>query len=233
MPSAAEAPPVSTGRMIDRAEPTDRPAPASTAVELSDLRADTFAQILHDEPLQLVIAAMLNLDGMPPQYRLPVVTRSVDLLERAVDRQRQLVHAMGMPGQDDDVTVRFRRDARALLHGRTVTVEITGDDVPRLDPAIEAAVRDILFAALAGIRQSATVATVRLAIRADSDQVAFALTDDSAGRLPPAPWVTVPGLGDLQSRLAAVGGTLDTGPGLVFTLPVGVVAPPGPFTTSS
>lgn len=201
---------------------------AVTRLGLDDLRLDTYAQILHDEPLQLVIAAMLRLDAVPAQYRLPALTRSVELLERTVDRQRHLVHAMGAPDADDSIAVVVGRDAAALLAGRQVRIAVTDRSGLRLSARLERAARDILFAALCEIRLRSTLTAVHLDLHADAGALVVTLEDDGDGSVPPGPRPAPPGLADLRVHAAAVGGTLDIGPGNTLTLTLPAAAPARP-----
>lgn len=211
------------------ADPTPEPGDATTTrLTLDELRLDTYAQILHDEPLQLVIAAMLRLDAVPAQYRLPAVTRSVELLERAVDRQRHLVHAMGAPDDDDSIADVVGRDAAALLAGRQVRLDITDDSGLRLPVRLEEAARAILFAGLCDIRLRTTLTTVHLDVRVEAGDLVITLDDDGDGALPPGPRPAPPGLADLRAHAAAVGGTLDVGPGTTLTLTLPAAAPTRP-----
>lgn len=213
---------------------TMEPAPAGHPSTLDDIRVDTYAHVLHDEPLQLVIAAMLRLEGVPAQYRLPAVTRSIELLERTVERQRHLVHAMGIAAAGDTLATVVRRDATALLDGRGARIDITGAVDTRLDAPVEKAARDILFAALCQIRLRGTVTEVRLDLRAVDGHLVLTLGDDGHGRIDHALQPAPPGVADLRAHAAAVGGTLDVGPGTTLTLtlpaatpaePAGIVAP--------
>lgn len=188
------------------------------ADSLAERRLDTFAQVLHDEPLQLVIAAMLHLDGLPPQYRSPSLQSAVDLLERAAKHLRQLVQAMSLPDPNDPLTAAVRRAIDALMGGRDVRLECTGEAQVPLSRTADQAARAILFSALSDTRTRASVSTVVLDQRTVGSDVVITLDDDGGDRLQATPRPGPPSLADLRAEAAAVGGTLDAGPGSVVTL---------------
>ena len=224
--------PAKVAIVVDPAvEPSEGPPGAVRSpqpeVSLDDVRTDAYAEVLHDEPLQLVIAAMLHLDGLPAQYRPPSVQRAVDLLERAAERLRQLIHAMSVPGDHDPLPAAVRSATDALLGGRGVRFEHRGDTaVPLSAPATRAA-REILVAALSDLRSRVSISVVTLDVRTVDATVVITLGDDGGDRLPPTPRGAVATPADLRARAAEVGGTLDVGAGsgLTLTLPADVDGP--------
>jgi len=186
------------------------------------------AEIIHDEPIQLVVAAMMRLDNL--QQRLDAtdadeLDKTADLLEGAVDQLRDLiVVALTPPDLSDGLGVALRDLAAGIFAATNTDFAVDGREHAHLVPSTQTAVYNILRDVLVGIRKAARAQHIKLDIADHEDDLVFSLTYDSKASILD-PRGSGCDLVTLRARAAAVGGELilqneaRNGPTLVLTVP--------------
>lgn len=189
-----------------------------TEERIEERERTRLAEAVHDDPLQLVVAALLRLDGLQPQ--LPeTLTEPVDhvagMLEDAVERLRHLIVALSPPDLAGGLGPALRVLAEGVFVGTSTQVELEGPaDVP-LSPDVQALVYRVLREALVNARKHARAGRVVIGLAVHPDEVRVGVRDDGVGGASPVSEPGHLGMSTMLSRAAALGAalTLDSPPG--------------------
>jgi signal transduction histidine kinase len=189
------------------------------------------AEVIHDEPIQLIVAAILRIDLLSARSidagtDTVELDRIADLLETSVDRLRRLIVALMPPDLTDGLGVALRDLAGGIFVGTTTRFHVEGPMHLRITtPAKDAAFR-ILREALVNARKHARADNVTLRLDQLSAACVLTLTDDGIGS---DTLDVVPGhlgMATMRARANAEGGRLrcDSLPGqgttIELTLPM-------------
>jgi len=141
---------------------------------------------VHDDPLQLVVAALLRIDDLQLRIQLPAADGAAldhitTLLEQAVDRLRKLIVAMTPLDVTDGLGVALLGLASGIFVGTPTTVAVTGPTHVHLSVQATTAAYRIMREALVNARKHACASHVVLAVREEPDSVYLTLTDDGVG----------------------------------------------------
>jgi signal transduction histidine kinase len=187
------------------------------------------AEVIHDEPIQLIVAAILRIDllsarsigtGPDAAPESAELDRIATLLEGSVDRLRRLIVAMTPPDLTDGLGAALRDLAGGIFVGTTTRFRVDGPMHLRIAiPAKETAFR-ILREALVNARKHARAGLVTLRLDQYEEECVLTLTDDGIGS---DSLDVVPGhlgMATMRARANAEGGTLrfDSTPGLGTTV---------------
>ena len=186
------------------------------------------AEAIHDEPLQLVVAATMRLDTLTGSLGdRPAETEQVILLlEDAIGQLRTLMTALTPPELTEGLGPALLRLAQAVfVVDSSVTVSLSGHDHVGLSPARQLNVCRILREGLVNARKHARASHIWLTLAEADGLVTATLRDDGVGadELDPRPGHL--GMATMLGRAAAEGGHLEitTAPGegttLVLTVP--------------
>ena len=144
------------------------------------------ADAVHDEPLQLAVAALLRLDSYRAQ--LPEGDAGGDaiddiaaLLEPCVSQLRTLVGTLTPPDLSRGLGVALRRLAEGVFVGTEVRVDVRGPDHVHLDPTTKETIYRIMREALVNARKHAHATAVQLDLVEHDDTVVLRLTDNGVG----------------------------------------------------
>jgi signal transduction histidine kinase len=144
------------------------------------------AEVLHDEPLQLAVAAMLRLDTFRAQ--LPdtdpgasVIEAVVAMVESCVAALRTVIGGLTPPDLSDGLGPALRRLADGIFLGTEVKVQVRGSDHVHLEADTAETVYRILREALVNARKHAGPDTVVLDLDEDDVSVVARLSDDGIG----------------------------------------------------
>jgi len=125
-------------------------------------------------------------------------------VDEAIRELRVLTHGLRPPVlESDGVVVALR----AATRGLPVGVEVAGDGIGRLPPAVEAAVYFTCLEAVKNATSHASARRVEVTLQRSGDELRFAVEDDGAG-FDPARAAGGRGLVNLDDRIGGLGGTL-------------------------
>lgn len=192
------------------------------------------AEAIHDEPLQLIVAATMRLDTMVGDLgsRSVDVEELIELLEDAVSKLRTLLIALTPPDLGDGLGTALQRLAESVfVVDRSVTVEVTGANQVRLTPLRQLNACRILREALVNARKHARARHIWLNVTEADGMVRASVRDDGVGAesLDAGPGHF--GLAIMRGRAAAEDGYLTVrtarGEGTTIILAVPVDVPVG------
>ena len=186
------------------------------------------AEAIHDEPLQLVVAATMRLDALAGDLgaRPAETERVICILEDAIDKLRTLITALTPPELTDGLLLALHRLAQAVfVVDPFVTVTVTGQDHVSLSPSRKLNVCRILREGLVNARKHARASHIWLTLTEADGVVTAVLRDDGVGASDLDPRPGHLGMATMHGRAAAEDGHLEviTAPGegstLVLTVP--------------
>lgn len=193
------------------------------------------AEAVHDDPMQLIVAAMMRLDNV----RLEVpgalgeeLDRVATVLETSVERLRTIITAIGPPDLSEGLGVALRNLAEGIFLGTTSVVTVIGPTRVHLSAPANAAAFGILREALVNTRQHANARNVILRLEECGDRVVLSVADDGVGAESLNAQDGHIGVATMLARANAENAQLDldTTPGLgttvVLTVPMGGPAAP-------
>jgi signal transduction histidine kinase len=142
------------------------------------------AEAVHDEPLQLVVAAMLRLDSLretlPERARQPL-DDIAEMLRVSVDMLRTLTADLTPPDLRTGLGDALERLATAVFLGSATTVHVVGPKHVPLGLEAKVTAYRIAREALVNARKHAQARLVTVELSEDSDSVRLRLTDDGIG----------------------------------------------------
>ena len=142
------------------------------------------AEVIHDEPIQFIVAAILRIDLMHSHSTgddAVQLDEIATLLESSVDRLRRLIVALSPPDLSDGLGGALRALADGIFVEPTTQFHITGEmQVQLAVPAVQAVYR-IFREAMVNARKHSSASNVTLHL--DQREAAFVatLTDDGIG----------------------------------------------------
>lgn len=142
------------------------------------------SEVLHDEPLQLVVAAMLRLDTWKGQADLdsdPTLDQIGTMLETSVEQLRMVISTLTPPDLSEGLGPAVRRLADATFFGSTTNVVVTGPNHVSLDPNTKVSVYRVVREALINARKHAQAANVLVELVNTHEMVQVRVTDDGIG----------------------------------------------------
>ena len=170
------------------------------------------AEAIHDDPMQLIVAAMLQINQFHAE--LPAdqgirLDKPTEMLEAAVAGLRALLIALIPPNLAEGLTAAVRDLAKATFLGTNTRVEVVGLDRVRLTPGAAGTVYRILREGLINARKHAYASNVTVYVKdTTTEGVIVRITDDGVGSnfLDAGPGHI--GLSTMRSRAASEGGQL-------------------------
>ena len=142
------------------------------------------AEAVHDEPLQLVVAAMFRLDNLRaelPEQAGEKLDNIAQMLELSVEQLRKLIVVLTPPDLRSGLSVALERLAETVFMGSDTAVQVIGPSHVDLDPNAKTTVYRIVREALVNARKHARATHVTLEVRHEGDTVGLRLTDDGIG----------------------------------------------------
>jgi len=169
------------------------------------------AEVIHDEPVQLIVAAILRVDSLSRRLSAAdgrELEAAANLLELAVDRLRNLiVVALTPPDLTDGLGVALRDLAEGIFLGSTA-FELVGDSHVNLTDAANGTAYRIFREALINIRQHARSQHVTLRLAEHNGMVEIMLIDDGVGSASLDAGRGHLGIATMRARADAEGGHL-------------------------
>ena len=144
------------------------------------------AEALHDDPLQLVVAAILRIDNLrlrTDSGQEEQLEQVADMLETAVERMRKLIVAVTPPDFELGLGVALENLAEGIFTGTPCTVSTVGLMHVALTPSTKSAAYRILREALINVRKHARARTVIIRLAQVDGLVTVSITDDGVGSL--------------------------------------------------
>lgn len=178
--------------------------------EIETRERTLIAEAIHDDPLQLIVAAMTHVDLLSATH--PGSEQKYDvlnsMLESAVEKLRALIVATSPPNFDEGLGAALGRLAAGIFIGTSTSVDVRGPaDVPLTTDARLAAYR-IVREALINIRKHAAAQRASIDVMATDDAVVISVTDDGVGCGRPRSGGGHLGLSAMRSRARAVAGAV-------------------------
>ena len=199
------------------------------------------AEAIHDEPLQMVLAVIMQLDmfaindSTSQSQRLEPMLAT---LESAVAQLRTLIIALTPPDLADGLGGALRRLAEGIFVGQPTRIVVTGLAHVSLTPLRKVNAYNILREAMVNVRKHARASTVRVSLEESDGVVTAVVADDGVGSDEMHPGASHLGIATMRARAVAEGGELlvesaaGRGTRVVLTLPItppdGDRAPHGP-----
>jgi len=169
------------------------------------------AEVIHDEPVQLIIAAILRVDSLGRRlssadgYELD---QAATMLELAVDKLRNLiVIALTPPDLSEGLGVALRDLAEGIFLGSTA-FELVGNPHVNLTDAAKGTAYRVFREALINIRQHARSQHVTLRLTEHNGMVEIMLIDDGVGSASLDAGRGHLGIATMRARADAEGGHL-------------------------
>lgn len=175
-------------------------------IALLDRLLDHIATVIHDRPVQQIVAAKLLLEtGMGQGERPSLVDRGLGAIDEAGQLSRDIMWALATPKLRVD---RLEQDLREMVsraggqdHSVVTSVEVAGPLTPELLEAVFAAVHSALADAVLSGRTAWTVEVSVSSERIAAEVVMDATPGPAAERV----WVLL-----AATRIEAAGGWLET-----------------------
>jgi signal transduction histidine kinase len=152
--------------------------------EMETRERSLLAEVIHDEPIQLIVAAILRVDNLSTRQSTAdaeELDRAATLLETAVEGLRNLIAVRLTPA---DLSIDLGIALRDLVEGifvGTVTFRMVGDPQVSLTDAAKGAAYRILREALVNVHQHARAMNVTIRFDERDGMVVFVVTDDGLG----------------------------------------------------
>lgn len=179
--------------------------------DVEDRERALVAEVVHDDPLQLIVAATLRLDLVAPhldQTNRDQIDQSLELLEQAGQRLRDLM-TVGLTPPDLSVGLwpAVRKIAQVLFTGTGVRVTVRGSE-DRVLPAATATGYRIVREAIMNTRRHAQAGQLTVAGERRGTTLVVTVRDDGIG----CDRETSPdghfGISTMRARADAYGGTV-------------------------
>jgi signal transduction histidine kinase len=191
------------------------------------------AEVIHDEPIQLIVAAILRVDLLQAHSTgaaADELEKIATLLESSVDRLRRLIVALSPPDLSDGLGSALRVLADGIFIDATTQFQITGPMHVRLSPAAEDVVFRIFREAMVNARKHSSASNVRLHLDPQDGAFVVTLTDDGVGSVGFDLDIGNLGTATMRARAKVEGGRLriksKPGLGTIVELTLPVVAQP-------
>jgi signal transduction histidine kinase len=142
------------------------------------------AEVIHDEPIQLIVAAILRIDLMHSRSTGDDAVRLDEiatLLESSVDRLRRLIVALSPPDLSDGLGGALRALADGIFVDPTTQFHITGEVPVQLPVPAGQAVYRIFREAMVNARKHSSAGNVTLHLDQREHDFVATLTDDGIG----------------------------------------------------
>lgn len=169
------------------------------------------AEVVHDDPLQLIVAASLRLDALPPHPDAGAAQeteRCIGLLEQASERLRALMtDGLTPPDLSAGLCRAVRAIAEVVFLGSRTTVHVTMTDEPATAIAESTAYR-VAREALINARRHAGATTVTVDGTRCGDSLVVVIEDDGVGCDRHSSPEGHFGISVMHARAEAAGGTL-------------------------
>lgn len=169
------------------------------------------AEVIHDEPVQLIVAAILRVDSLTRRLSSAdgqELEQAATMLESAVDKLRNLiVVALTPPDLTDGLGVALRDLAEGIFMGSTA-FELFGDPHVNLTDAAKGTAYRIFREALINTRQHARPERVTLRLAEHNGMVEIMLIDDGVGSTSLEAGRGHFGIATMRARAEAEGGFL-------------------------
>jgi signal transduction histidine kinase len=195
------------------------------------------AEAIHDDPIQLIVAAVLRLDTLGaalPAEQGHEVDQLAGILETAVTGLRTLIGALTPPDLTGGLGDALRNVAEGIFVGTTATITVTGAPHVALSTSTKDTAYRILREGLVNARKHANARNITLHLEETHHHVIIRLVDDGVGAATLDAGTGHLGLATMRGRAANEGGHLDihsepdTGTTVVLTLPKQQPATTGP-----
>jgi len=187
------------------------------------------AEVIHDEPVQLIVAAILRVDSLGRRLSTTdsqEMERVATMLELAVDKLRNLiVIALTPPDLTDGLGAALRDLALGIFAG-TAVFELIGDAHVNLTDAAKSSAYQVFREALINVRQHARSQYVTLRLAERNGMVEMMLVDDGVGSESLDAGAGHLGIATMRARADAAGGMLriDSTPGAGTTVTLSLPA---------
>jgi signal transduction histidine kinase len=142
------------------------------------------AEVIHDEPIQLIVAAILRIDLMHSRSTgddAAQLDAIATLLESSVDRLRRLIVALSPPDLSDGLGAALRALADGIFIEPTTQFHITGEVPVQLPVPAGQAVYLIFREAMVNARKHSSAGNVTLHLDQREHDFVATLTDDGVG----------------------------------------------------
>lgn len=173
------------------------------------------AEALHDEPLQLVVAAVLRIDNLRGEENdsaVPVdaadLADLVRILETAVEQLRNVIVTLSPPDLHAGLGFALRLLTESTFIGIRTRAHFSGPDRVRLNDDDAGCVYRVVREALFNARKHARASEVAVTLEEVADTIVVRVSDNGIGIGAP---VDVPGhlgLASMRARAAAADATL-------------------------
>lgn len=187
------------------------------------------AEVIHDEPVQLIVAAILRVDSLGRRLSTTdgrEMERVATMLELAVDKLRNLiVIALTPPDLTEGLGAALRDLAVGIFAG-SVVFELAGDAHVNLTDAAKGTAYRVFREALINVRQHARSQYVTLRLAERNGMVEMILIDDGVGSESLDAERGHLGIATMRARADAEGGVLriDSAPGMGTTVALSLPA---------
>lgn len=183
------------------------------AVKRIEARERTLlAEVVHDEPLQLIAAALLHVDSLRRQVPGPAaetLEQVAALLDRSGEQLRRLITTLTLPDLEAGLGAVLRDLAEGIfLDGRTV-VDVTVPEHVPLSASSSSMAYLVLREALVNVRKHARAEHVDVAVVLESDAVVLSVADDGVGSEKLTAGSGHLGVPAMRARAQAIGAGLD------------------------
>jgi signal transduction histidine kinase/PAS domain-containing protein len=152
--------------------------------EVEQRERTLLAEAIHDEPMQLIIATIMQMDILSGEVSADHgqhLAELVDTLESSVEKLRTLMVALTPPDLTEGLGVALLNLANGIFAGTTTTINRIGPRHVGLTPATKTVAYRILREALVNARKHAQARNITVSLDETDDTVTARLIDDGVG----------------------------------------------------
>lgn len=142
------------------------------------------AEAVHDDPLQLVIAALLRLDDLRIDLGVEAggeLDRIANILETSIARLRTLISALTPPDLSEGIGVALRDLAQGVFIATNTKIHMVGPAHLPLAVSTKLIAHQILREALVNARRHAQADNVTIRLNIEGARVILSVEDDGVG----------------------------------------------------
>jgi signal transduction histidine kinase len=152
--------------------------------EVEERERIVLAEAVHDDPMQIIVAAIMRMDMLSSRLSGDVGTELEQLatmLETSVDRLRTLIVALMPPNLTEDIGVVMGNLAEGIFMGTATTITVAGSWDCELSAGVTGNAFRILREGLVNARKHARATHLTLELQVRDVDVVAVLTDDGVG----------------------------------------------------
>lgn len=200
--------------------------------DVAERERSVLAEAIHDDPLQLIVAAILRMDLLQvslPKPQADELEQLAETLQESVEHLRTLIVALTPPDLSDGVGVALRELAEALFIGTDASVTLVETAQPNIVAPRGPFIYRVLREALMNARKHSQATAIAIRVVQEDASIIAMLSDNGVGATVFDAGPGHLGVATMHARARSAGGRLliDSAPGAGTTVTLTLPAPEG------